>query len=286
MNAFDGRVAVITGAGSGIGRALALQLATAGARLAISDVDLPGLGETAARARDLGAQVRSDRLDVADRDAVLGYADAVVAEFGGVHLVVNNAGVVHGGDFLGMSFDDIERVINIDFWGVVNGTKAFLPHLIVSGSAGPERGALVNISSLFGLVPMPGQSAYVAAKYAVRGFTESVRIEVLAAGLPVTVTCVHPGGVRTAIARNGTVNAGADPGGNADLFDRTLARTSPERAAQLILRGAARGRPRVLVGTDAWVLYLLGSVNVRAWHQAVAFVMHRLDRRTSGTGAG
>jgi short-subunit dehydrogenase len=102
----------------------------------------------------------------------------------------------------------------------------------------------------------------------------------------VTVTCVHPGGVRTAIARNGTVNAGADPGGNADLFDRTLARTSPERAAQLILRGAARGRPRVLVGTDAWVLYLLGSVNVRAWHQAVAFVMHRLDRRTSGTGAG
>ena len=108
---------------------------------------------------------------------MLAYADAVVAEFGGAHLVINNAGVVHGGEFLGMSFEDIERVIDIDFWGVVNGTKAFLPHLIASGSASRERSALVNISSLFGLVPMPGQSAYVAAKYAVRGFTESVRIE-------------------------------------------------------------------------------------------------------------
>jgi NAD(P)-dependent dehydrogenase (short-subunit alcohol dehydrogenase family) len=285
VRAFGGRVAVITGAGSGIGRALAHRLAADGARLAISDVDLRGLGETAARARDLGAYVRSDRLDVADRDAVLRYADAVVSEFGAVHLVINNAGVVHGGEFLGMSFDEFERVITIDFWGVVNGTKAFLPHLIAAGSAGREPAALVNISSLLGLVPMPGQSAYVAAKYAVRGFTESVRIEMLAAGLPVTVTCVHPGGVKTAIARNGTVNAGADPVGNAEIFDRKLARTTPERAAQLILRGAARGRPRVLVGADAWVLYLLGSVNIRVWQAAVAFVMNRIDRRTTATRA-
>jgi len=184
-----------------------------------------------------------------------------------------------------MTFDEFERVITIDFWGVVNGTKAFLPHLIAAGSAGREPAALVNISSLLGLVPMPGQSAYVAAKYAVRGFTESVRIEMLAAGMPVTVTCVHPGGVKTAIARNGTVNAGADPVGNAELFDRKLARTTPERAAQLILRGAARGRPRVLVGADAWVLYLLGSVNIRVWQAAVAFVMNRIDRRTTATRA-
>jgi NAD(P)-dependent dehydrogenase (short-subunit alcohol dehydrogenase family) len=277
VSTFNGKVAVITGAGSGIGRALAHRLAAGGARLAISDVDDHGLGETASRARSLGAHVRSDRLDVSDRNAVLAYADAVVTEFGAVHLVINNAGVVHGGEFLGMSFEDIERVINIDFWGVVNGTKAFLPYLIASGD-----GALVNISSLFGLVPMPGQSAYVAAKYAVRGFTESVRIEMLAGRLPVTVTCVHPGGVKTAIARNGTSNAGADPSGNAELFDRTLARTTPERAAELILRGAARGRPRVLVGTDARVLYLLGSVNLSAWQSAVAWVVSRLDRRSSG----
>jgi len=280
--AFSGRVAVITGAGSGIGRALAYRLAKDGARLAISDVDPRGLDETATGVRDLGAQARSDRLDVSDRDAMLAYADAVIAEFGAVHLVINNAGVVHGGEFLGMSFADIERVINIDFWGVVNGTKAFLPHLIAAGSVGPEPGTLVNISSLFGLIPMPGQSAYVAAKYAVRGFTESVRIEMLAARLPVTVTCVHPGGVQTAIARNGTANAGADPGGNAELFDRTLARTTPERAAQLILRGAARGRPRVLVGADARVLYLLGSVNNRAWQRGVASVVSRLDRLSTG----
>ena len=282
MSGFNGRVAVITGAGSGIGRALAHRLAMDGARLAISDIDPLGLDETASRARDFGAQIRADLLDVRDREAMLAYADAVVAEFGGAHLVINNAGVVHGGEFLGMSFEDIERVIDIDFWGVVNGTKAFLPHLIASGSAGRERSALVNISSLFGLVPMPGQSAYVAAKYAVRGFTESVRIEMLAGRSPVTVTCVHPGGVKTAIARNGTSNAGADPSGNADLFDRRLARTTPDRAAQLILRGAARGRPRVLVGTDAWLLYLLGSVNSRAWQRGVAFVVSRLDRVTAG----
>jgi NAD(P)-dependent dehydrogenase (short-subunit alcohol dehydrogenase family) len=164
-----------------------------GARLAISDIDPLGLDETASRARDFGAQIRADLLDVRDREAMLAYADAVVAEFGGVHLVINNAGVVHGGEFLGMSFEDIERVIDIDFWGVVNGTKAFLPHLIASGSVGRERSALVNISSLFGLVPMPGQSAYVAAKYAVRGFTESVRIEMLAGRSPVTVDLRAPG---------------------------------------------------------------------------------------------
>jgi len=281
MSAFAGRLAVVTGAGSGIGRALAYRLAATGARLAISDIDQRGLDETASHVGDLGAQVRADRLDVSDRDAMLAYADAIVAEFGAVHLVINNAGVVHGGEFLGMTFGDIERVVNIDFWGVVNGTKAFLPHLIASGSDGRQRGALVNVSSLFGLLPMPGQSAYVAAKYAVRGFTESVRIEMLAARLPVTVTCVHPGGVRTAIARNGTSNAGADPGGNAELFDRTLARTTPDRAAELILRGVARGRPRVLVGPDAWVLYLLGSVSNRAWQAVVASVMSRLERHSA-----
>lgn len=255
----------MTGAGSGIGRALAVQLARHGARLAISDVDRDGLAQTAAAAAGGGGLVRADRLDVTDRSAVLAYADAVAAEFGAVNLVINNAGVAHGGDVLGMSFADIERVLNVDFWGVVNGTKAFLPYLIASGD-----GNLVNISSLFGLVPMPSQSAYVAAKYAVRGFTETLRMEMLAAGLPVRVTCVHPGGVKTAIARNATVNAG-DPGaGRSEYFDRKLARTSAGRAAAVILRGAANGRSRVLVGNDARCAHLVQTLSHRAWQQAVA----------------
>ena len=277
MSTFSGLTAVVTGAGSGIGRALSYRLATEGAILAISDIDDLGLAETASHATGLGARVRADRLDVTDRDSVLAYADSLAGEFGAVHLVINNAGVVHGGDFLGMSFTDIERVVDVDFWGVVNGTKAFLPHLIRSG-----KGRLVNISSLFGLVPMAGQSAYVAAKYAVRGFTETVRIEMLAAGHPVMVTCVHPGGVQTAIARHGTVNSGADPVGNAEFFDRKLARTSPERAASLILRGAARGRPRVMIGADAWALHLVGSLSCRAWQRTAAYVVGRLDREQTG----
>lgn len=275
---FAGRVAVVTGAGSGIGRALALQLAAAGAMTAISDVDEAGLAETTAAAVTLGGTVRTDRLDVTDRDAMASYAEAVAAQFGGVHLLINNAGVSHGGDFTGMSYPDIERVLNVDFWGVVNGSKAFLPHLIGSGS-----GTLVNISSIFGLVPMAGQSAYVAAKFAVRGFTETLRIEMLAAGHPVRVTCVHPGGVRTGIARHGTVNAGDDPAGNSDYFDQKLARTSPERAAQLILRGAARGKPRVLVGPDAWALHLAGTLSSRAWQRlAATAVAHQARQRQPG----
>ena len=259
---FHGQVAVVTGAGSGIGRALARRLAADGARLAISDVDIEGLAQTAEL---IGADVRTDRLDVTDRVAVLAYAESVAAEFGVVNLVINNAGVAHGGALLGMSFADIERVIDVDFWGVVNGSKAFLPHLIASG-----RGTLVNISSLFGLVPMPSQSAYVAAKYAVRGFTETLRMEMLVGRFPVRVTCVHPGGVATSIARSGTVNAGEPIEGHSDYFDQKLARTSADEAAATILHGAARGRPRVLVGNDAKLAHLLNTASNRAWQRVVA----------------
>lgn len=259
---------MVTGAGSGIGRALALELAAQGATVAISDVDADGVAGTAA----LGVgRIRADRLDVTDRAAVLAYADSIAAELGPASLVINNAGVAHGGDVLGMSFADIERVMSVDFWGVVNGTKAFLPQLIASG-----HGNLVNISSLFGLVPMPSQSAYVAAKYAVRGFTETLRMEMLAAKLPVRVTCVHPGGVKTAIARNGTVNAGEPIAGRSEYFDQKLARTSAERAAAVILRGAARGRPRVLVGNDARLANVVETVSHRIWQRAVASGIRRV----------
>lgn len=282
MSPFAGRVAVVTGAGSGIGRALACRLASDGARVAISDVDEAALSATADQARQLGDVIAVDRLDVADRAGMARYAAVLAAAAGEASVLINNAGVAHGGMFTGMSYADIDRVLSVDLNGVLNGTKAFLPQLIASG-----HGTLVNISSVFGLVPFPGQSAYVAAKYAVRGFTESIRIEMLAAGHPVTVTCVHPGGVATAIARNGTVNEGDDPAGSVEIFERTLARTSPERAAELILRGAARGRPRVLVGADARVMHLLGGLSPRTWQRLTATIARRRSpspSTRSGTG--
>ena len=201
MSSFEGKVAVITGAGSGIGRALALDLAARGAKLALSDIDADGLAETVRAVEVFGAEVKADRLNVAEREEVLAYADDVVAHFGTVHQVYNNAGIAHNGNVEESDFKDIERIMDVDFWGVVNGTKAFLPHVIASGD-----GHIVNISSLFGLIAVPGQSAYNAAKFAVRGFTEALRQEMLVAGHPVKVTCVHPGGIKTAVARNATVS--------------------------------------------------------------------------------
>ena len=184
------KVVVITGAASGIGRALAVDLAGKGALLALSDVDEAGLADTVELARAAGArEVRGDRLDVADRAAFEAYAGTVVEHFGRVNVVVNNAGVALAGDLVDLDYDDIDWIIGINFWGVVHGTKAFLPHLIASGE-----GHVVNLSSLFGLVSMPGQGMYNAAKYAVRGMTEALREEMLVAGHPVGVTCVHPGG--------------------------------------------------------------------------------------------
>ena len=203
MKTLDDKVVVITGAGSGIGRALALNLARRGSLLALSDVDEAGLAETVAQATRAGAvRVRSDRLDVADRDAFARYALDVVQEFGRVNVVINNAGVALAGDFNDLEYTDIDWIVGVNFWGVVHGTKEFLPHLIASGD-----GHVVNLSSLFGLVSMPGQSMYNATKYAVRGMTEALREEMLVAGHPVGVTAVHPGGIKTAIARNARVSA-------------------------------------------------------------------------------
>ncbi|NME80237.1 SDR family NAD(P)-dependent oxidoreductase [Rhodococcus sp. 105337] len=249
MSEFEGRVVVITGAASGIGRALAVDLAGRGAALALSDVDTVGLAETARLASSLGAEVKSDHLDVTQREAVYAYADAVVARFGKVNQLYNNAGIAYHGEFERSEFKDIERIVDVDFWGVVNGTKAFLPHLIASGD-----GHLINVSSLFGLLGIPGQTAYNAAKFAVRGFTESLRQEMLIAKHPVRVTCVHPGGIKTAIARNAAVPDGDDQQSFAQFFDSKLARTTPEAAAKTILRGVRKNRPRVLIGADAKLL--------------------------------
>ena len=248
MQGFAGKVAVVTGAGSGIGQALAVELGRSGASVAISDVDTEGLKLTEDRLASIGAAVKADRLDVTERERFLLYADEVKDHLGKINQIYNNAGIAYSGDVEITHFKDIERIMDVDYWGVVNGTKAFLPHLIASGD-----GHVINISSIFGLFAVPGQAAYNSAKFAVRGFTEALRMEMALAGHPVKVTTVHPGGIKTAIARNATGAEGIDTAGAAEWFDK-MARTSPERAAQVILDGVAKNKAKVLVGADAKIL--------------------------------
>jgi NAD(P)-dependent dehydrogenase (short-subunit alcohol dehydrogenase family) len=270
-------VVVLTGAASGIGRALALELAGAGARLAISDVDAAGLQETADLVREAtGLEARVDKLDVRERAAWKEYADAVVADLGSVSIVINNAGVALNGDVVDMSDEQLDFVMDVDFWGVVNGTRAFLPHVVASG------GHVVNISSLFGLLAVPGQSAYNAAKFGVRGFTEALRQEMLIAGNGVSVTCVHPGGVKTAIARNAAAAGATDQQRSADFFDKHLAKTTAEEAAATIVDGIRKDRARVLVGRDAKALDLLVRLTGSGYQRVVSRVVARANKRLIG----
>jgi short-subunit dehydrogenase len=273
---YAGKTAVVTGAGSGIGRALACELAERGAQLAISDVNITSVAETAALCEKAGARVRHYELDVADRQAVLDHADAVAGEFGHVNLVVNNAGVGLKANVVDMSWEDLDWLMGINFWGVVQGSKAFLPALIASGD-----GHLVNISSVFGFVGIPTQSAYNAAKFAVRGFTEALRQEMLIAGYPVGVSCVHPGGIRTNIARDAR---SSDPVSDAQRerqaadFERA-ARTTPEQAARKILRGVDRRKPRILVGPDAYVIAAAPRLLGAGYQRLTAAAFRRLGPR-------
>jgi len=269
---YAGRTAVITGAGSGIGRALAVELAGRGARLALSDVDEASVQQTVATCRGLGATAHGYRLDVTDRAAVHTHADDVASDLGAVHLVVNNAGVALHGPVSELTEEDFRWVMEIDFWGVVHGTQAFLPHLAASGD-----GQLANVSSIFGIVAVPKQSAYNAAKFAVRGFTEALRQECRLDGTPVSVSCIHPGGVRTEIARRARATAGEDKAEMARTFD-ALARTSPPRAARTILRGLERDKPRILVGPDAWFLAGLPRLLGADYGRVVSRSAARLDR--------
>jgi NADP-dependent 3-hydroxy acid dehydrogenase YdfG len=250
MKDFRDKVCVITGTGSGIGRALAFELAARGARLAVSDIDGPAAAATAAACVARGAREAAGfALDVSSREAVFAHAEEVATRFGVVNLVVNNAGVALEGTVLETSIEDYEWIVGINFWGVVYGTKAFLPHLVASGD-----GHLVNISSLFGLIGIPGQSGYNATKFAVRGFTEALRQEMLMAGYRVGVSSVHPGGVKTNIARAARSETDADE--RAETFEK-IARLTPEAAAKIIVRGVERRRARILVGNDARALDLL-----------------------------
>ena len=266
MKSFDDKVVVITGAASGIGRALALNFAGRNARLALSDVDGAGLAETVELAKQAGArEVKDDKLDVADRAAFTAYAEGVIAHFGQVNVVINNAGVALSGRVNDLEWDDIDWIIGIDWWGVVHGTKLFLPALIESGDA-----HIVNISSLFGLVSMPDQAFYNAAKYAVRGFTEALREEMLIDGHKVGITSVHPGGIKTAVARNARVSAKDDQAATAKFFDEKLAKMEPERAAEIIIKGIERKQARVLVGLDAHLIHNFGKFTGSRYQDLIA----------------
>jgi butyryl-CoA dehydrogenase len=256
---FSGRVAAITGAGSGIGRALANELARCGAHLALSDIDDAGLAETVDQCEGLGVKITSQHLDVARRDDVYAWADRVVADHGRVNLIINNAGVALGATVEAMTYEDFEWLMNINFWGVVYGTKAFLPHLKDSGE-----GHVVNLSSVFGLISVPSQSAYNAAKFAVRGFTDTLRMELEIEGASVSVTTVHPGGIKTNIARNARMDASVsaitgDPERAIRDFERLFI-TTPKSAAQQILTAVRRDRRRALIGPDAKVIDLISRM--------------------------
>ncbi len=272
MGTLHGKVAVVTGAGSGIGRALARELDRRGCRLALSDIDLTAVEKVAADCR----QAVAHQLDVADRAAVLAYADTVVAEFGTVHVLVNNAGVALVADAEEQQFEDIDWLLGINLNGVISGTQAFLPHLIASGD-----GHLVNVSSVFGIIGFPGQSAYNAAKFGVRGYTEAIAMEMAINGRPVQVHTVHPGGIKTNIA-NAARKVGADQDLVA-LFDRA-ATTSPEAAARIIARGIERGTRRIHVGWDSHLIHaverVIGSGYIAGMARMAPAVM-----RATGFGA-
>jgi NAD(P)-dependent dehydrogenase (short-subunit alcohol dehydrogenase family) len=247
MRGFRDEVAVVTGAGSGIGRALTLDLARAGARVEVSDIVGEAAEETATRARELGGWAKAVTLDVADREAMRAYARDIEDEHGRVDLVCNNAGMALAAQVVEQSIEDVYDVLDVNLRGVINGTQAFLPALQRA-----HAGRLVNISSLFGLVAMPYNSAYAASKFGVRGYTEALAIELDIAGSPVTVHCVHPGGIDTGIIDNGIIHPGNEDA--AEQGKRVL-RMPPEKAARIILRGVARGKRRIIVGADARIVH-------------------------------
>jgi len=269
MKDFKDKVAAITGAASGMGRTLALELARRGCHLALSDVNEAGLAETAEQARKLGVNVTMAKVDVADRDAVNAWADRVVADHGKVNLIFNNAGVALAAFLDTVDPKDFEWIMAINFWGVVWGTQAFLPHLRKAGE-----GHIINISSLFGLLSVPTNGTYNASKFAVRGFTEALRQELDIERCGVSATCVHPGGIRTNIARDARTDdsirakTGVDAAAARERFDKLLDLTSAESAALQILRAVESDERRVLVGPDAKVMDLLVRL-FGSWYQPI-----------------
>jgi short-subunit dehydrogenase len=258
MTAIRGAAAAVTGAASGIGRALALELASRGCDLALADRDEAGLQAVADEIAKAGARppkVTIHRVDVSEPSQIAGFAQAAIQNHPGLNIVINNAGVALMGNFDEIDQAQMDWLMNINFWGVVHATRAFLPHL-----AQQRQAHIVNLSSIFGIVAPPGQTAYAAAKFAVRGFSESLRHELQNAGSPIKLSVVHPGGVATNIARNSRAGTGmTDNTRRTEAIERfdAVARTTPAAAAQQIIRGIENNQPRILIGGDARLLDLV-----------------------------
>jgi short-subunit dehydrogenase len=256
MTTIRGSAAAVTGAASGIGRALALELAARGCDLALADRDEAGLHATAAEIGRAGSQkVTAHRVDVGEPQQIANFAEAATLAHPGLNIVVNNAGVALLGQFNEIDQAQMDWLMDINFWGVVHSTRAFLPHL-----ARQREAHIVNLSSIFGIIAPPGQTAYAAAKFAVRGFSESLRHELQMAASPVRLSVVHPGGVATNIVRNSRAGTGVtDNARRAQTIERfdAVARTTPAAAALRIIAGIEKNRPRILIGNDARFMDLL-----------------------------
>lgn len=262
---FKDKVAVVTGAGSGIGRALALQMAAGGARLALSDVDPTGLAQTI-RLLPAGTEVRGYALDVSSREAVFAHAEDVRRDFGTAHFVFNNAGVTVIGTVEHLEIDEIEWQLGINLWGVIYGTKAFLPMMLSQ-----REGCIVNLSSVFGLVGFPAQSAYNISKFGVRGLTECLWRELEGTG--VRALSVHPGGIKTNFERAGRRcrNSGQEEARFSALGERLLT-TPPEDCAAAILKGVRQGKKRVVTGNQSTTLFWLSRLMPNSYHSLVKLI--------------
>ncbi|GAA6136386.1 SDR family NAD(P)-dependent oxidoreductase [Arenicella sp. 4NH20-0111] len=274
MNKFKGATYVITGAGSGIGRELAIELAHLGADLAISDLNGDTLQETTELVSREGINVHSHQLDVSDKESVFAYADLVQEHFDQINVIINNAGVaLSTGTFENTTLEEFEWLMSINFSGVLYGTKAFLPHLQRA-----QWGHIVNVSSLFGLIGVPGQAAYNASKFAVRGLTEALRQELNATGSKVSCTSVHPGGIKTNIALNS--REGSTPPtdldqmflADAEEFEK-LARTTAQSAATQIINAVKRNKRRLVIGGDAKTMDWIQRHFPNHYHQALELIM-------------
>jgi len=269
MTAIRGAAAAVTGAAGGIGRALALELAARGCDLALADRDEAGLQAVAAEIAKAGRRkVTVHRVDVGEPAEIADFAQAAISAHPGLNIVVNNAGVALLGQFTEIDQAQFDWLMNINFWGVVHSTRAFLPHLSRQGAA-----HIVNLSSIFGIIAPPGQTAYAAAKFAVRGFSESLRHELQTANSPVHLTVVHPGGVATNIARNSRTGTGVtDNAQRAEAIDRfdKVAKTTPQAAALRIIQGIEKNKPRILIGHDARMIDILQRLRPGTYWKVLA----------------
>lgn len=281
MTAIRGAAAAVTGAASGIGRALAIELAARGCDLALADRDERGLQTVAADIAKAQSgtptrKVTVHRVDVGEPDQIDAFAQAARSAHPALNILINNAGVALFGNFSEIDQAQMDWLMNINFRGVVHATRAFLPHF-----ARQREAHIVNLSSIFGIIAPPGQTAYAASKFAVRGFSESLRHELQAAGSPVRLSVVHPGGVATNIARNSRTGVGiTDNARRVESIERfeTIARTLPATAALRILKGIEKNQPRILIGNDAWGADLLQRLRPSSYWAPLARKLERVAK--------